>query len=290
MIFLDRFLLGKEIRRRRVELNLTQKQLAFGICKQSIISKIENGDFFPSFDIIVALSNKLKLSISYLLESAICEQFHHVDAKKKEVNSLIMNHRYEEAFTVSDKELQTNDYLIGEHKDFFVTSRAISAYNTNALSSKECLSILEQCISENKEYINQNQKFSIRNSIAILYSENGNTEKALEEFEKLLLEFKNNLYSHLHLRVLFNYSNLLHNCGYFEKSLLAVDEAIQVCKKVENIRMLGNFYFLKGECLINLGYTKDEISRCFEKALFYFDMIHNDVYIKILWDLYSDYL
>jgi transcriptional regulator with XRE-family HTH domain len=287
---LDRFLLGKEIKRRRVELKLTQKQLAFGICKQSIISKVENGDFFPSFELLIALSNRLKLSISYLLESAISDRFYYINDLKKEVNSLITNRRYEEAFKISDREIQTNENLIGEHKEFFVSTRAVTAYYTNTLSFNESISFLKQCFIENNDYINQDQKLINRNFIAVLYAENGYSEKALEEFEGILIEFENKSFNHFYLRVLFNYANLLHNCALFEKTLFVIKEAIEVCKKVENVNMFGKFYFLKGECLIDLGYNKEDITPCFEKALFYFDMIHNDDYIKILWDRYSNYL
>ncbi|MDF2557481.1 MAG: helix-turn-helix domain protein [Bacillales bacterium] len=249
---MDRFLLGKEIKRRRVELKLTQKQLAFGICKQSIISKVENGDFFPSFELLIR--------------------------------------RYEEAFKISDREIQTNENLIGEHKEFFVSTRAVTAYYTNTLSFNESISFLKQCFIENNDYINQDQKLINRNFIAVLYAENGYSEKALEEFEGILIEFENKSFNHFYLRVLFNYANLLHNCALFEKTLFVIKEAIEVCKKVENVNMFGKFYFLKGECLIDLGYNKEDITPCFEKALFYFDMIHNDDYIKILWDRYSNYL
>ena len=41
-------LLGERLKHRRLELNLTQKELSEGICKQSQISRIENQNYDPS--------------------------------------------------------------------------------------------------------------------------------------------------------------------------------------------------------------------------------------------------
>jgi transcriptional regulator with XRE-family HTH domain len=287
---MERQFLGEEIKRIRVKHRLTQKQLSLGICKQGVLSKIENGEFFPSFEVLIALSNRLKLPIHYFFESAISGQFYQVNVVKNEVDSLIIKHNYIEAFIMADRELQTNDFLLGEHKQYFVWARAVSAFKIELLTFGECVDILERCLSEKIDYINQGQRMLIHNSLATINAEVGNNEKALVDYEKFLLEFKSESNTLFYVRVLFNYANALHNHTQFEKALETVNEAMNLCRKVENIRMLGMFYYLKGECLNDLGSSKEEISTHFKKALTYFEILNHEDYIKILMDNYSDYL
>ena len=53
--------LGDVIKRRRLELNLTQEQLCQGICEPITISRLENGKHAPSHQRINALLERLDL-------------------------------------------------------------------------------------------------------------------------------------------------------------------------------------------------------------------------------------
>lgn len=61
-------LLASRMRSRRKELNLSQVELAAGICEQAQISKIErDADYSPGSDLIYALAKKLNVSMDYFL-------------------------------------------------------------------------------------------------------------------------------------------------------------------------------------------------------------------------------
>jgi transcriptional regulator with XRE-family HTH domain len=288
--YMDRQFLGSEIKRIREELNLTQKQVCEGICDQGVISKIERGEFFPSFEVLLALSNRLKLPINYFFESAISGQYYHVIEVKNEVDTLLLQYKYDDVFNIANRELQSNELLLGEHKQFFVWARTISASYLKLISFDECVDIIEQCLSEKIDYINQSQRMRIRNSLANLKARVGNFDDALVEYEKILLEFKSESSTLFYFQVMFNYANNLHNYGQVKKSLDIVNEALVLCKKVENLRIFGMLYFLKGECLIDLHYSKEEISKCLKKAKLLFEELNLLCYLKILKDNYSEFL
>lgn len=287
---MDRQFLGKEIKRIREELNLTQKQISAGICDQGVISKIERGEFFPSFEVLLALSNRLKLPINYFFESAISGQFHHVNSVKSEVDTLFLQFKYHDVYLLADKELKTNEFLLGEHKQFLTWARAISAFYTRLFTYDESSAIIEKCISEEIDYINQNQKMRIRSSLANMKAKEGKFEESFAEYERLISEFKSESNTFLYVQILFNYANNLHDFGQAEKALEIVYEALIQCRKVENLRLFGILYFLKGECLIDLGYTKERISKCFKKALLSFEELDHQKFISILREHYSEYL
>lgn len=58
-------LIGQKIKDRREYLNLSQRELAEGLCTQALISKIEQGKIKPSSKIIQQLSNRLQVPTSY---------------------------------------------------------------------------------------------------------------------------------------------------------------------------------------------------------------------------------
>ncbi|PZM66153.1 hypothetical protein DOE73_08190 [Paenibacillus dendritiformis] len=60
---------GKLIATKRIEMNITQEELAKGICSIPYLSKIENGKIYANPDIIYLLCEKLNLSCSELEEN-----------------------------------------------------------------------------------------------------------------------------------------------------------------------------------------------------------------------------
>ena len=62
--------IGLALRRLRKKHNLTQKDLANGICSQAEISKIESGTHSPTVDLLYALSRRLQVPITTFLDHA----------------------------------------------------------------------------------------------------------------------------------------------------------------------------------------------------------------------------
>ncbi|MHA8110881.1 helix-turn-helix domain-containing protein [Lactobacillaceae bacterium Melli_B4] len=85
-------ILGNQIKQRRKLLNLSQSQLANGICTQGLISLIENKNVSPSVDIIYSLCHRLNININDII----------INRKTKNktldaVESLIWTNQYVEA-------------------------------------------------------------------------------------------------------------------------------------------------------------------------------------------------
>ncbi|MDF2558232.1 MAG: transcriptional activator plcR [Bacillales bacterium] len=286
---MDSVFLGREIRRVRKEIGLTQYELADGICGQSEISKIERGSVFPTMEVLGPISDRLKKPISYWFEAAISDQYYHVEKLKKEVHQLLNEHQYEVAYSISNMELEKK-YLSGEHKQFFDWALAISGYKINKIWLTTCIQKIEELLNQKFFYMDTNQTMFIRNSLANLYKDAGEIKTAFTEFEKIL--YTNNYISNIKffISVMFNYANSLHTVKQFEKSLEIVNRALKIAKETKELGNLGNLYYLKGECLIDLKKEHNEISECFEKALFFFKEFDRTDYIEILLTLYSQYI
>jgi transcriptional regulator with XRE-family HTH domain len=64
--------MGKRIKRRREDLNISQEQLGASLLTSNVhISNIENGSRAPSLDLFVAIANALEVSADDLLANSL---------------------------------------------------------------------------------------------------------------------------------------------------------------------------------------------------------------------------
>ena len=76
--------LGSRVAQRRMELNLSQKQVAEILdCNESYISKLENGKAHPSLDLVYLLAKHLNVGMDYFFPDTVCG----VEFIKKELES-----------------------------------------------------------------------------------------------------------------------------------------------------------------------------------------------------------
>lgn len=83
--------IGNKFKTKRKALGLSQKDLADGICEQSLISKIERTNYFPSSDVLYSLSQKLQVDIIYFFD----ESYETVSDLRKfiSMSSKLLEHR-----------------------------------------------------------------------------------------------------------------------------------------------------------------------------------------------------
>lgn len=87
--------ISNQIKNRRKELKMSQRELTEGICKQGQISRLENGEFTPGADFLYALSKKLKVSVDYFFNEQIVEEIDELSEFKKLAQTFITNRNYE---------------------------------------------------------------------------------------------------------------------------------------------------------------------------------------------------
>lgn len=71
---MDNFVFRSKIKNVRKERNMSQKDLANGLCTQGLISKIETGDVIPNAILLKDICVKLTVSIDVILED---DTFHY---------------------------------------------------------------------------------------------------------------------------------------------------------------------------------------------------------------------
>lgn len=126
--------LGTVLKELRKEKGLTQKELATGICAQSMLSAIENNVYVPNANLLVNLANRLEVNLNEISLAANYKISSEADFNEK-VDKLCNAHQYSELL----KFLQlpgTVDHLKTETQlQAYYYYLGIAQLQTNALES-----------------------------------------------------------------------------------------------------------------------------------------------------------
>lgn len=99
--------LGTVLKELRKERGFTQKELAEGICAQSMLSAIENDVYIPNANLLVNLANRLQVDLNEI-SLAINYDISEDDDFNQTVEQLCQNHQYQELKTFLQQDKVTN--------------------------------------------------------------------------------------------------------------------------------------------------------------------------------------
>ncbi|MGR3765966.1 helix-turn-helix domain-containing protein [Rossellomorea sp. NS-SX7] len=287
---MDKEVLGKEIKKLRKLRNLTQKQLAEGICNQSEISRLEKGEVFPSIDILHLVANKLKVPTFYFYEVLIHDNISYKNNLTGKLMTLVQNKDYIEVYKLVENELKKTE-CHPEFKQFLLWQYYVSAYYLKKINSDTCLTELKLLLQQQTFGTNVIQDLFIKNSIANIYAEKRKFKESIRYYDSILNSEIDSLeYTAFRNKVLYNLSKVLFLDNQIELSLSTLDEAIEWLCRNSDMSLLGQVYFQKAECLEKLNYPYDEISECYKKALFFFKLLGLTYYEKIIIEKKQRYL
>jgi transcriptional regulator with XRE-family HTH domain len=259
--------LGYIIKNRREELQLSQEDLADGICSVSTLSRIENGERMPSKNHYEMLMQRLgysALSLDYFTDK---QDFIIHELKFK------IRHAYiEKEFGQCRRLLEKLTSLTGERST--IDTQFISLYDTllndNALSAAETLERLEAalrltCPKYGKDFVPKvlsYEEIIILNNIAINYEAVGKRPRAIE----LLYAIKNYYDRQISsaeesLRtqpmILYNLSANLGMAGRYDECIAVCDEAISLARRTYRYAFYGKTLYNRAWSLLRRDHVGD---------------------------------
>lgn len=174
MIVLNAKALGEEIKRLRKTNNLSQAQLAEGICTQATISGIEAGKGYPSVDILYILSIRLKVSLDYFFKILLNDAQGYIQETEHMLEDLMKKKDYKETFEITTNELKQTSRNLGYKFDQLIKwVHIISSYYLKKMDWQKAVTRLKNLLDSNHPLFGQDFiDFKIQNSLAIIYAEN----------------------------------------------------------------------------------------------------------------------
>ena len=259
--------IGYIIKTRREQLQLSQEDLADGICSVSTLSRIENGERMPSKNHYEMLMQRLgysALSLDYFTDK---QDFIIHELKFK------IRHAYiEKEFGQCRRLLEKLTSLTGERST--IDTQFISLYDTllndNALSAAETLERLEAalrltCPKYGKDFVPKvlsYEEIIILNNIAINYEAVGKRPRAIE----LLYAIKNYYDRQISsaeesLRtqpmILYNLSANLGMAGRYDECIAVCDEAISLARRTYRYAYYEKTLYNRAWSLLRRNHTGD---------------------------------
>ncbi|MGT2667577.1 helix-turn-helix domain-containing protein [Streptococcus rifensis] len=265
--------IGQLVKSERLKQQLTQTELAEGICTQTVISNIEKGQVSPSIEIFFALVKKL-----------------HIDLN--EVGKIFsINPKFSEGQFISKcKQLQysrdydTLSYLLNsidesklayEEKLYYDWLSAVLVY-TNKKEPHKAIELLrklsEDCPDDLVIY------FKSICSIGTIYNDIGEHGRSITEFEHV-----NHLYPEItnfedQVVYLYSYARVLGVSGNYSKSMELADLSIGLLIKNKSLFLLADIYYLKANIFNQKGDILQAKEFC-QKAILCYD-IDNNIELK----------
>ncbi|WBL14742.1 helix-turn-helix domain-containing protein [Sutcliffiella sp. NC1] len=248
-------LVGKEIRRLRLHLGLTQEEVSKDICNQSMLSKIEKGETYPSANILYQLSQRLNVDMEHFFLFANIQDVSYMKKIQSSLREAVRRKDYAEVKNIVLKEendFKSDDSL--EWRQFLLWHKGMAYYYADGNPDKAIETIkraLEIREKIKKVELFSEQELSILNTMGVIYAELKEHKKAYEIYLTCIEELeKRELLKDLtiYIRVLYNFSKVLTHLGEY-------DHSITVCKNGLDQCIKGEFLYLYGEFVYHIGYN-----------------------------------
>lgn len=250
--------LGDLIKSRRLELGMTQKELAQGICTQALISRIENNDTIPKKDILDQFEERLELkhnelNIFYSLKS----NQHKIDELIKEIRDAVNRRDYRSIELL----FNYNKEIIASSKDindisFFKWMNASICHQIYDESDK-ALDILNDIPLDN---LYNELSIEIVNATGLIYYQQKNFKKALSSFYCGMQKITEDVDFKIQAKLLFNYTLTLEESDRNKEALDTLLSGIELLLENDSLFLLGDYYYTKGFIYDKLNNYEEAIS------------------------------
>ncbi|MFC0523601.1 helix-turn-helix domain-containing protein [Pontibacillus salicampi] len=278
--------LGGVIREIREILGITQGELCNGICTQSHMSKIENGDVIPNAVTMYMISLRLGIDTSSIFNLTAS---HSIDFQINffyNIRKLIRKKEYEKVLRMIKREEHNPAFNHDTHQQFLKWNKAICTYHISG-KPKESIKMLQEALHltlQHKKFHN-NQEISILNSIGVIYFENKEYRNAVKVHEETLNNikkspFKKNLVKE-QIRIYYNLAKAKTHMREFEVSVQTCEKGIHLCLDHEILYLLGELYYQVGYNY----YLTTQVEECcayFQKAIHIFNITEQQSYISYI--------
>jgi transcriptional regulator with XRE-family HTH domain len=288
---MKKYFIGELIKKRRLELKLTQEQLCEGICEPITISRLENGKQTPSMNKLRVLLQRLDLPEDkyYALLSKNEMQISDLQTEIVSCNVFKDSQRGLPKIAELEELSDPDDHLLHQ---FILRSKVLLGKKENEqiipYTYEEKLDMLFEAIRLTApnfdidaiyEGLYSIDEVKVINQIALVYSDLKQHKKAIDIYYQLLKYIKKHFQNILQSGgllplVAFNYARELDLVGRYAEAVEIAEIGWQACVQYGQYYYLPSIIAIIAECYHFLN--QDEKSKKYYKQAFYlFEAINN---------------
>ncbi|MBD1371946.1 helix-turn-helix domain-containing protein [Hazenella sp. IB182357] len=273
--------IGHNIRELRKKMNISQADLADGICTQAQISKIENGCVYPLSTTLYMIANKLGVDINYFFDICETPRLDYVTDVIELIRDYLRNREYEKVYNIVKAERNNPLFQTVRNKQFLLWNEGICVFRIHQ-DKEKALMLMKKALSLTLNSVYSIREMEIINSIGNVYTSTSEYHKAIPYYNQVIEQYKalpvkKNV--EIINRVYYNYARCLTFTGKLEDSVYYCDQGIKNCVYYESMHTLGELFYQKGVNLQQLEQIDAAISYL-QKATYIFDLQHNMKYVE----------
>lgn len=286
------FQLGPIIRNRRIELGLSQEDLADGICSVPTLSRIENGERMPT-------KNHFEMLMQRLGYSAMSLDFF-TDRQDFQIHELKFKIR--QAYVIKDyllvgklldeyKELISDNSKIDQQfYELYQTLICVKQYpnEEQRLRFESALRLTCPSYSDNHyPRVLSYEEIILLNNIAVSYDVPDTRHRAIDIFRTLKAYYDSNIINaeealRTQPMILYNLSKALGLAGHYDECLEICDEGIRLARKTGRCTNLGKILYNRAWALIKRNQDDDlaAATQAAEQARNFFHIMEDSIGLK----------
>ncbi|HFU4463763.1 TPA: helix-turn-helix domain-containing protein [Streptococcus suis] len=270
-------MLATRLKSRRLELGLSQAELAEGICEQGQISRIEKGKYNPGAELLYKLSLKLTVPMNYFFDESSVKEDTTIQNFKILSNKLLANRDYESLKYLYELEINKKQKLPLSDQLFLSWIESIILFHQEDKKDK-AIKKLESVISNMSQ--NDSDYFKFMNSLSNFYSLNGNKSSSEELYDIIISKIStsniNNIDNlELLIKVRYNHCRYLWLENRIDDAVSEIIETISICKTFNHTYLLADLYCLLGNVCESFS-AKEEVKEYFSYSKFLYDIFDNE--------------
>ncbi|KAA0755251.1 transcriptional regulator [Bacillus sp. BF2-3] len=281
--------LGITIKELRIKKNISQSDLCHGICSQSQISKIEKGVIYPSSILLYQLSERLGIDPNNIFALTQNKRLKYVENVKYVIKDCLKQKQYKELYEIVKKEKNLNNFQTKDEKQFLMWHEAIAIFMVDK-SIKTALDFLNNALKltlTNSDFLSE-REIDIMQTMAIFYAENKEYEKSINIFKRCLTNFNKLDFprdKEIKLKLMLNLAKCFDFTYQHEEAIKYIDKGIKLAINLNTLYLLGELFYLKGQCLLKMKqHNVEDVIYNWKKALFIFELTEKEYYTKMLPD------
>ncbi|PER24604.1 transcriptional regulator [Bacillus cereus] len=281
--------LGITIKELRIKKNISQSELCHGICSQSQISKIEKGVIYPSSILLYQLSERLGVDPNNIFALTQNKKLKYTENVKYVIKDCLKQKHYKELYEIVKKEKDEKNFQAKEDKQFLLWHEAIAVFEVNR-SIKTALNLLNNALKltlTNVDFLSE-REIDIMQTMAIFHGENKEYEKSITISKRCLTNFNKLDFprdKEIKLKITLNLAKTLTSTYQHEEAIKYIDKGIKLAINLNTLYLLGELFYLKGQCLLKIKqHNVEDVVYNWKKALFIFELTEKEYYTKVIPD------
>ncbi|EOO41564.1 XRE family transcriptional regulator [Bacillus cereus VD133] len=279
--------LGITIKELRIKKNISQSELCHGICSQSQISKIEKGMIYPSSILLYQLSERLGIDPNNIFALTQNKRLKYVENVKYVIKDCLKQKQYKELYEIVKKEKNLNNFQTKDEKQFLMWHEAIAIFMVDK-SIKTALDFLNNALKltlTNSDFLSE-REIDIMQTMAIFYAENKEYEKSITILKRCLTNFNKLDFprdKEIKLKLMLNLAKCFDFTYQHEEAIKYIDKGIKLAINLNTLYLLGELFYLKGQCLLKMKqHNVEDVIYNWKKALFIFELTEKEYYTNVI--------